>query len=232
MEKIPAYVTVVFMLTAFLTAGIFIWTVRPVAERSRFAKFLLFAIPFWMAFHYLLGRQDFFSNTSAFPPRLFLFGLMPSLATIAAAFIPAGRPFVGELSLTKLSAIHIVRVPVEITLASLAAAGVVPEIMTFHGTNFDILSGLTSPLAVYLASRKDRAGRLGLAIWNAAALLLVLNVVITAIFCIPSPLQKLAFDQPNVAVLHSPFIWLPTLIVPVVLFAHLASLYQLLRPTR
>jgi hypothetical protein len=56
----------------------------------------------------------------------------------------------------------------------------------------------------------------------------VLNVVITAIFCVPSPIQQLAFDQPNRAVLFFPYIWLPTVIVPIVFFSHAASLWKLL----
>ncbi|MDB6080057.1 MAG: putative transrane protein of unknown function, partial [Akkermansiaceae bacterium] len=45
----------------------------------------------------------------------------------------------------------------------------------------------------------------------------------------PFPFQRLALDQPNVAILSFPFIWLPTFIVPVVLFTHLASIRQLAR---
>jgi len=37
----------------------------------------------------------------------------------------------------------------------------------------------------------------------------------------------LAFDQPNIAVLYFPFSWLPTYVVPVVLFCHLAALRKL-----
>jgi hypothetical protein len=45
----------------------------------------------------------------------------------------------------------------------------------------------------------------------------------------PSPLQKIAFDQPNIAILNFPFSWLPTFIVPIVLLGHLVSIRQLLK---
>ena len=38
----------------------------------------------------------------------------------------------------------------------------------------------------------------------------------------------MAFEQPNRAVLFFPYIRLPTIIVPVVLFSHLAALWKLL----
>jgi hypothetical protein len=55
----------------------------------------------------------------------------------------------------------------------------------------------------------------------------LLNIVINAVLSIPSPFQQFAFEQPNVAVLYFPFVWLPCCIVPIVLFAHLAAIKQL-----
>jgi hypothetical protein len=57
------------------------------------------------------------------------------------------------------------------------------------------------------------------------------NIVIIAILSAPTPMQKFGFEQPNVGVVYFPFIWLPTIIVPIVLFAHLASLLQVSRRT-
>ena len=58
---------------------------------------------------------------------------------------------------------------------------------------------------------------------------LLANIVINAILSSPFPLQQFAFDQPNIAILYFPFSWLPTFVVPVVLFCHLASIRQLLK---
>jgi hypothetical protein len=40
-------------------------------------------------------------------------------------------------------------------------------------------------------------------------------------------MQQIALDQPNRGVTFFPFIWLPSVIVPIVLFCHLASLWKL-----
>lgn len=50
-----------------------------------------------------------------------------------------------------------------------------------------------------------------------------------ALFSTPSPIQQFAFEQPNIAILNFPFSWLPTFIVPLVLFGHLASIRKLLK---
>ncbi|HEX8427561.1 hypothetical protein [Hymenobacter sp.] len=44
----------------------------------------------------------------------------------------------------------------------------------------------------------------------------------------PTPLQQLAFEQPNVAVMQFPFVWLPIFVVPVVAFTHVVALRRLL----
>lgn len=235
MEKVPAYVSVVFMITTFVAVGIFLSAVRKTTALSSFGKIVLFLVPFWLFFQFVLASGGFFQDTSTFPPRLFIFGLGPALLVIFLSLVAAGRRFFDSLPLAVLTIVHVVRIPVELTLSWLSDAGVVPGIITFHGTNFDIFSGLTAPIAFYFAVKNSAASRSVLIFWNVAALALLLNVLITAILCIPSPTQKLAFDQPNVAVLYSPYIWLPTVVVPIVLFAHLASLYKLLilkRPIR
>ena len=58
---------------------------------------------------------------------------------------------------------------------------------------------------------------------------LLANIVVNALLSTPTPIQKFAFDQPNIAILNFPFSWLPTFIVPIVLFGHLASIRQLFK---
>ncbi len=101
--------------------------------------------------------------------------------------------------------------------------------MTFEGRNFDILAGITAPIIAYLAFTQKKISRNGLLIWNFICLALLANIVVNAFLSVPSPVQQFAFDQPNIAILYVPFSWLPTFVVPVVLFAHLASIQQLLK---
>jgi hypothetical protein len=65
--------------------------------------------------------------------------------------------------------------------------------------------------------------------WNFICLGLLLNIVINAALSIRSPVQQFAFDQPNIAVLHFPFVLLPSFIVMIVLFSHLVAIQRLLK---
>lgn len=127
------------------------------------------------------------------------------------------------VDLKSLTYFHSIRIPVEIVLALLFHQGIVSVYMTFEGTNFVLFSGITVPLVAFLAFRKTSIKRKLLLWWNVLGLLLLLNVVITAVFAIPSPFQKLSLDQPNMAVLYFPFNLLSTVLVPLELFAHLVA---------
>jgi hypothetical protein len=101
--------------------------------------------------------------------------------------------------------------------------------MTFEGRGFDIISGFTAPIVVWLAFRNNKTNRGLLIVWNLIALGLLVNIVVIALLSFPSPIQRFGFEQPNVGVAYFPFIWLPAIIVPIVLFAHLAALWKLFR---
>ena len=101
--------------------------------------------------------------------------------------------------------------------------------MTFEGRNFDILAGITAPIIAYFGLTKTTLSRQTILLWNFICLALLLNIVINALLSAPSPIQKFAFDQPNIAILNFPFSWLPTFIVPIVLFGHLTSIRQLFK---
>ena len=226
-ENLPQYVSIVFILTTFLTVGFFIYAIKRGAFSSTAAEILTFLIPFWLFFQAVLALGGFYLKTDAIPPRLPLFGILPALLTIIILFVFAQKDFIAQLPIKTLTILHIVRIPVELVLLWLFQAGQVPHLMTFEGKNFDILSGLTAPIIYWLAFRGGKTNRTLLIIWNFIALGLLFNIVITAILSFPFPFQQIAFDQPNRALLYFPFVWLPTIVVPIVLFAHLASLRNL-----
>ena len=230
MENLPAYISVVFIFITFLTVGILFYVVRQIFSESKSAKIFVFLVVAQMIFQAFAASAGFYQKTDAIPPRLFLFGLFPALLTIILFFAFARRQLVEKLPIIALTWIHVIRIFVEIVLYWLAANKLVPELMTFTGRNFDILAGLSAPLAALWAFRGGRANRPLLIIWNLLALGLLVNIVVIAIFSLPFPFQQTAFEQPNIAVLYFPFVWLPTVIVPIVLFAHLANLWNLCQP--
>ena len=227
MESVPTYVSVVFILTTFAAIGFLLRAMHRAGLGTFPSGLLLFLLPMWIFFQAVLALDGFYADFTSFPPRLLLFAILPALVLIAVYFLVFRATFVERLPLETLTLVHIVRVPVEIVLLMLFLAGQVPQMMTFEGRNFDILSGLLSPLVFWLVFRRDRIRRGWLAAYNVLGLVLLANVVIIAALSLPSPLQQLNLDQPNRGVLYFPYVWLPAIVVPIVLFSHFASLWKL-----
>lgn len=227
-ENLPLYIVVIFIMSTLITVGIFQYATQRGAFSSSATKILSVLLPFWLIFQATIAVTGFYKVTDSVPPRMIVFGIAPALLTIVALFI-FSKDFILRLSLQTLTIIHIIRIPVEVVLHWLFQNGQIPQLMTYEGVNFDILSGITAPFIYWLAFRGGKINTPVLLIWNLLALGLLLNIVIRALLSFPSPLQQFAFEQPNRAIMYFPFIWLPTVVVPIVLFSHLTSIWRLFK---
>lgn len=227
MESFPPLISITFMLTTFLCVGILFFAIKSSAFQTAAAKIAVFSIGFWLFFTAILAKGGFYETTDSFPPRVVLFGVLPANLLIVCLFVFARSSFIEKLPIKTLTILHVIRIPVEIVLFWLFQEKCIPQIMTFEGTNLDILSGLTAPIIWLAAFRKNSVNRPLLVVWNVFCLILLANIVGTAVLAFPSPMQQIAFDQPNRAIMYFPIIWLPAVVVPIVLFSHLASIWKL-----
>lgn len=226
---IPTYISVFFIVTTLLTIALFYRISAQVSTKT--ASKIAIGLAIWMILQGILSVNGFYLKTDSMPPR-FALAVVPAILTILYFFmIPQGRAFFDRLSLKGLTMLHVCRVPVELVLLWLFLYRQVPQSMTFEGSNFDILSGLTAVPMAWFAFRTDPVKRMPLLIWNIICLGLVLNVVSIGIFSAPSPMQQWAFDQPNIGVLQFPFVWLPSVIVPLVILSHLIAIRRFLLKT-
>ena len=222
---IPALLPLSFVLTTLGTFFLFFLSYRHLEKRFFFWTLILIG---WLGLQGALAYIGIYSSQpEAMPPR-FPLVVLPGLLLITIIFgYPQSRKLLNSLSLINLHWIHIVRIPVELVLYWLFIERAIPEVMTFSGRNFDILAGLTAPIIIYLGLKRSIIGKRAVLIWNFISLALLLNIVTHAVLALPSGFQQIAFEQPNLAVLYFPYVWLPAFIVPVVLFAHLVAIRQL-----
>jgi len=231
LETLPAYISVAFALTTIATLLLFVWTVKNSNSETTRKKSttILIALLIWLVVQAVLPLKNIYkADINSFPPKIMLFGVLPAILTILVLFATqAGRRFIDSLPLKELTYLNVVRVPVEMVLFWLFLNKAIPELMTFEGRNFDIVAGLSAPIIAYFGLTKSTLSRQTILVWNFICLGLLINIVANAFFSTPSSMQKFAFDQPNIAILNFPFSWLPTFIVPIVLFGHLTSIRQL-----
>ncbi len=220
MAEISIFTSVGFILTTLITLWFFF--------KASNSKKVLYGLLVWTILVAFLGILGFYQKEGTLPPRFF-FLLAPGVIFVFSILIfKQGRYFMDNLSLKWLTLLNTIRIPVEIVLYYVFLEGLIPGLMTFDGYNFDIISGLTAPIIYYLVFVAKVLNKKALLIWNFLSLALLINVLTIAILSAQTPLQKLAFEQPNIGVTYFPFVWLPAVIVPIVLFSHFASIRQLL----
>ena len=218
-ESIPPFVGILFTLTTLYG----LWWFKKCFKPGQATWILLFA---WFALQGYLAYTGFYQDNQSIPPH-FALAIVPPLILIIYLLVSKRNNF-SEVELSDLHWIHTIRIPVEVVLWLLYTYEQIPKIMTFEGRNFDILMGLTAPLVVLYGFRKKLLDKQRIILWNLIGLVLLANIVITAVLSVASPFQQLAFDMPNQAVLAFPYVWLPSFIVPLVIFSHLLSLKKLL----
>jgi hypothetical protein len=166
--------------------------------------------------------QSGWLEDSPFPRVMIAFGLV-NLISIVCAFSKVGGWLATGVPLAALVAFQGFRFPLELVLHEWAAQGVIPETMTWTGSNFDIISGLVAIVAAFFV-KKNRAFA-----WvaNLIGFALLINVMRVAVMSSPLPFAW-QVNPPLQLAFHLPY----ALIVPVcvggALFGHIVLTRALL----
>lgn len=228
--NLPIFISIVFALTTLLTLLLLYLAIAGSKTHAKYALPVSLGLLLWMGIQSGIAFSGFLlEGLMDLPPRFPILVLPPLILILYLFTSKKGKAFVDSLPQARLTYIHSVRIPVEIVLYWLFLNAAVPELMTFAGRNFDILAGITAPIVAYVGIQKGLFGRGALLAWNFICLGLVMFIVANAILATPTPVQQFGFDQPNVAIFYFPFVWLPGVVVPIVWFAHFASIRALLR---
>lgn len=142
-------------------------------------------------------------------------------AAIAVALSRPLGPLLDRTSGAWLVGFQGFRLVLALLMWRLAAEGLAPYRVSAGGMSLDLATGALAPLVAWLAY-KDRAlsDRWVLAFHG-------LGLVLLSVLLGETLLTATTSTEP--AVTTTPFLWLPTFVVPVAAFAHLASVRQVLR---
>ena len=187
------------------------------ARRAALLAALLSAA--WMTGTWIAAARGTLRDFSATPPPFFFLvvAILGIAGTVGLGNV--GRRIASGIPLWVLVAAQSFRLPLELAMHRMAERGIMPEIMSYSGRNFDIVTGATAiPVALAIATRLG-GRRLALA-WNFLGLALLINVVTVAILATPR-FQYFGPEQVNVWVTYPPFVWLPAVLVLAALLGHI-----------
>lgn len=229
MLELPTFIPIIFICITVATLLFIIAAVdKATPRKTRFTTTIVgtFIIA-WLFLSALGAFYGFFEDFEAKPPRLLILFAVNTIVLILLFSLKRSRTLIKKLPITILTFIHIIRIPVEMVLWWLANEGMLDHKLTFEGSNFDILVGITAPFAaIFMLGLKSKS-HFAAIVWNILGIIMLANIVIMAVRASPYFYDPALFRKPNIAVFYFPFIWLPSFVVPAVLFSHITSLYQL-----
>lgn len=218
------------LATTVAMAAFIVWLWSRASHNAlRAAVVTTTVIAVWLVTTAALAISGITQRVDTLPPGGFA-ALGPAVVVVALVLLVLSRPqFQGVLDAMPMTFVllaQVFRVPVEIVLALLSEAGLLPRLLSYHGTNFDILTGLTAPLAAWAAHRRfDRM----VLVWNLLGTALVLNVVGTSILTFSGPTNVIKVSPPADFAMTFPMVWLPAFLVPLAILLHGISLLKLRR---
>jgi hypothetical protein len=201
----------------------------PAAARRRRTIFAGLGVALWLAAQAAAALSGWLGRFDLRPPPMVIWFASMIAMTLGLAWSGFGRRFADKLPLVALIGFQAFRLPLELVMHRAAVAGIMPNVMTFTGYNFDIVTGATALPLAFLAWRRPLPRRLIL-VWNAVGQILL--IVVAAVAFAASPVFR-AFgdDQLNVWVTQFPYVWIAVM-VAAALFGHVVTLRKVLSESR
>src|SRR5215510_13236181 len=114
-EGLPAYVSIVFLLTTLATVGFLLYALWTGHRRRSLIYISAAVLAIWMYFQVYLADIGFYSTFDGKPR--FLLAVGPPLLLIISLFaFRRTREFLAALSLPALTILSVVRIPVELCI--------------------------------------------------------------------------------------------------------------------
>jgi hypothetical protein len=193
-----------------------------IEKQRRIRRNTILVLVGWTIFLILIAASGFTSRFDLFPANAGPVLIIPLVTILIVTFSGKMKHLLQFVPETTLINLQVFRIFVEVLLWLLFVQNLLPVQMTFEGRNFDILVGITAPLAAWLFAGKKWA----LIGWNILGLCLLINIVTIALLSLPTQFRVFDNEPANTIVLNSPFILLPGMLVPLAYGLHFFSLRQ------
>lgn len=177
-----------------------------------------------------LGAWGFFEDFDSLPSRMPLFVAFISGIVVSVIFFSRRGKHLLQNSQWTLLGLQVFRAPLEVLFAYMASEGLLPIEMTYHGRNFDYLTGLSAPVMAALVYRfGERRLKVLIVVWNTLGIFSLLNVVGHGLLSSPTPFQVLNLSNGTGILGSFPVMWWPLFLVPTAFVLHFLSLRRALR---
>ncbi|RAP33462.1 hypothetical protein DID75_02050 [Candidatus Marinamargulisbacteria bacterium SCGC AG-410-N11] len=187
-------------------------------------KLIFSAIIGWLFLTAGLAKSGFLMTFNTLPPRMVIVLIPVVVFLITLTRSKNVKSIIQATPQSILIYAQTCRFGIELLFYVLAAQQIIPDIMTWHGRNWDILIGLSAPLIGYLYCQKHVISKVVLNIWNYLGIALLLNVMTHGLLSAPTPFQVFHVEPANTFVATWPYVWIPAFVIPCAFAFHIFSI--------
>jgi hypothetical protein len=212
-----------FLIFVGATALSVIAIARRYLKRSS-ARAVTLVLPLWLGFVGTLSYTGLVADTTLRPlPIGFI--LLPVALFIALVVVRSKAAGAAALAvpLGLIIGLQSYRVIVELFFDQLWSEGLVPRMLTYHAANFDIVVGLTAPVAAWLSTR-GKSGLRAAWFWNIAGILVLANTIARAAGTAPGPFFAIETEVQNLAIGTFPYTFIAGFFAPLAIALHVLAL--------
>lgn len=189
---------------------------------------LLVALILWQVYILFIGKSGILQDYSL-PPRVLLFCVLPAfLFTGIFLFKNKNYKWINNIPKHWLIFYQTFRIAIETLFVVSVAKGVMPEIVTIKGYNFDLIFAITAPIVgLILFLNKPKSIKIAL-IWNYFGLLVIASIIFLFVTSIYFPKlygSEIALMPKEFGLYPYPIV--PSFLMPSAVFVHVLSIIQL-----
>jgi len=227
MLEIPVGLTLTLVLITITTYLLFLFAVAFASDKKvqRSATTVGIVVLLWIIFQSTLSLNRWYMDRKT--AHLLFPYITTAVISLGVLFIPAIKGWRNALNIQLLMWMQLIRIPIEIMLWWSADFKQSPSSLTLAFGNPDAIIALCAPIAVWLLGKKQKTSDNAVLVWNYAGLISLLVLWMRILFSAPSTLQLTSFNAPNYLMVHFPGSWVPSVIIPILLFAHAVVIRQM-----
>jgi hypothetical protein len=217
------FVTFGMLLLAVFVAWVFAgaqWFVAQQQGRSPIKAFSIsvLGVGVWLVLTGALAASGYLLRFDFVPPPFAVLLVLTLAMGVGLGSSKVGLRTAQAIPLHWLVLSQCFRLPLELVMHQAAMEGTMPNVMSFSGYNFDILTGISS---IIVAWQLKRGGSIEVARWwNRLGSALLTVIIMIALLASPV-VRAFGNAQVNVWVAYVPFVWLPTILVAFAIFGHI-----------
>ena len=198
------------------------------AQRKSKKVTLLIGLVLWQIYILIIGKSGILQDFS-FPPRVLIFLVFPAFLFTAVFLISnRNKAWIHNILPHWLIFYQTFRIAIESLFVFSVAKGILPELVTIKGYNFDMLFACTAPIVGYYVYRKKSNYRSLALIWNYLGLAVIASIIF--LFVTANYFPQLYGGEislfPKEFGLY-PYPLVPGFLMPSAVFMHVLSIMQL-----